>query len=97
MDWFHWTMLAMSAITIVGTPFLLASAIRRRQYHRLFEIPLAALVVCYIAFNDVWPSAVQNAPPLVHRLLLVLLVLWIMECLGFFRWLFSRHQRTQKI
>lgn len=97
MNTIQYLMLGMSAISIVGTPFLLAKATRRRQYYRLFEIPLAAAVVCYIAVSNVWPSAVHNAPPLVHWLLLVLLVLWIMDLLGFFRWLFSRNKRTQQI
>ncbi len=97
MNTLEYLMLGMSAISLVAAPFLLARAIRRRQYYRLFEIPLAASVVCYIAVSDVWPVAIQNAPPPVRWLAPVLFVLWIMDFVGLFRWLFNRCQRTQKI
>lgn len=97
MNTFQCIMLGLGATSIVGAPFLVARAIRRRQYHRLLEIPLTFSFLCYIVVRNVWPSAVQNAPPLVHRMLLVLFVLWIMEFLGFFRWLFNRNQKAQTI
>ena len=88
-------MLAMAVFTIVYFPFLIAKSIRRKQRYRIFEIPLATSMVVYIAISIVWPSAIQAAPPIVHRLLPVLFVLWIADWLGIFRWLFNRQRTPQ--
>ncbi len=93
MNGVDYLFLAMSAAIMIGSPFLIARAIRRRQYYRLFEIPLAASIVLYLTVSNVWLAMVHNAPPIVHRLLLVLFVLWFLDFLGFFRWLFNRNKK----
>lgn len=95
MNIFQYLMLGMSALVIAGTPFLIVKAIRRKQKYRIFEIPVAASAVIYITVSVVWPSALQSAPPTVHRLLPILFLLWIMGYFGFFRWLFNRHRKRQ--
>ncbi len=95
MEWYQYLLLGMTAFSIVGTPFLIAKSVRRKQKYRIFEVPLAASIVIYITVSVVWPSAIQSAPPIVHRLLQVLLVLWIADWLGVFRWLFNRRWKQQ--
>jgi len=95
MNALQYLMIGMSAFVIVYSPFLFAKSVRRKQKYRIFEVPLAASVVIYIAVSVVWPSAIQNAPPIVHRLLPVLFVLWLLDFLGFFRWLFNRQRKRQ--
>ena len=94
MNTLQYLMLAMAVFTIVYFPFLIAKSIRRKQKYRIFEVPLAASLVIYIAVSVVWPSAIQAAPPIVHRLLPVLFVLWIADWLGVFRWLFNRQKAS---
>ena len=95
MNTLQYLMLAMAVFTIAYFPFLIAKSIRRKQRYRIFEIPLATSMVVYIAISIVWPSAIQAAPPIVHRLLPVLFVLWIADWLGIFRWLFNRQRTPQ--
>jgi hypothetical protein len=95
MNGLQYLMLGMSAFAIVYSPFLIAKSVRRKQYYRIFEVPIATSMVVYIAVSVVWPSAIQNAPPIVHRLLPVLFVLWVLDYVGFFRWLFNRHRKRQ--
>ena len=92
MNTLQFLALAMAAFAIVYSPFLIAKSIRRKQKYRIFEVPLAASMVVYIALSIVWPSAIQAAPPVVHRLLPVLFVLWVADWLGIFRWLFNRQK-----
>ena len=92
MNTLQFLVLAMAAFAIVYSPFLIAKSIRRKQKYRIFEVPLAASMVVYIAVSVAWPSAIQVAPPVVHRLLPVLFVLWIVDWLGIFRWLFNRQK-----
>ena len=94
MNTLQYLMLATAVFTIFYTPFLIAKSIRRKQKYRIFEIPLATSMVVYIAISIVWPSAIQAAPPIVHRLLPVLFVLWIADWLGIFRWLFNRQKAS---
>lgn len=95
MNTLQYLVLAMAAFMIVYFPFLTAKSIRRKQRYRIFEIPLATSMVVYIAISIVWSSAIQAAPPIVHRLLPVLFVLWIADWLGIFRWLFNRQRTPQ--
>ena len=92
MNTLQYLMLGMSALVIFYSPFMLAKSFRRKQKYRLVEIPIAASVVIYITVTIVWPSAIQNAPPIVHRLLPVLFVLWVADLFGVFRWLFNRQK-----
>lgn len=94
MNTLQYLMLGMTAIMIVGTPFLIVKAIQRKQKYRLFEIPLSGSIVIYIAVTNVWPSAIQSVPSIVHRLVPVLFVLWIADWLGIFRWLFNRQKAS---
>ncbi len=91
----QYLMFGMSASIVVGFPFLLVKAIRRKQWYRIFEMPLSALIVFYLTLDVGWPSAIKNAPPIVHRLLPILFVLWIADLFGVFRWLFNRHRKRQ--
>ena len=92
MTTLQYLVLAMAAFMMILSPFMIAKPIRRKQKYRIFEVPLAASVVVYIALSIVWPSAIQAAPPVVHRLLPVLFVLWVADWLGIFRWLFNRQK-----
>jgi len=94
MNTLQYLMVGMGALMIVYPPFLIAKSIRRKQKYRLFEIPVAASAVIYITVSVVWPSAMQSAPPIVHRLLPVLFVLWVADWLGVFRWLFNRQKAS---
>ena len=80
---------------IVYSPFLIAKSIRRKQWYRIFEVLLAASMVVYLAVSIAWSSAIQAAPPIVHRLLPLLFVLWIADWLGIFRWPFDRQRTPQ--
>ena len=95
MNSLQYLMLGMSASIVVGFPFLLVKAIRRKQWYRLFEMPLSALVVFYLTLDVGWPSFIRNAPPVIHRLLPLLFLLWLLDFLGFFRWLFNRQRKPQ--
>lgn len=92
MNALQFMMLGMSASIVIGFPFLVAKSIRRKQKYRLFEIPIAASMVIYLTVDVVWPSTIQSAPLIVHRLLPILFVLWVAELFGVFRWLFNRQK-----
>lgn len=94
MNMLQYLVLAMAGFMIVYSPFMIAKPIRRKQKYRIFEVPLATSVVVYIAVSVAWPSAIQAAPPVVHRLLLALFVLWGADWLGVFRWLFNRQKAS---
>ena len=92
MNALQYLMLGMSASVTIGFPLLVVKAVRRKQKYRLFEIPAAASLVIYLTVDIVWPTAIQSAPLIVHRLLPILFVLWIAELFGVFRWLFNRQK-----
>ena len=90
MNILQYLMLGMSAVVIAGTPFMLVKAIRRKQKHRLVEVPSAMLMLIYVTVDIVWPNAIPSAPKFVHHCVLALIVAWIFEFFGGFRWLFNR-------
>ncbi len=85
-------MLGMSAVVVVGTPFMLVKAIQSGQKKRIFDFFVSDLMAFYVAVNAVWPSSIASAPRPVRLLIVVLCLVWVVNFFGVFPRLFNRQK-----
>ena len=92
MGWFHWVMLVFGILYAVSTPVVLAKAMRRKEWQRLFELIVSVLFTSSILVMTLWPAVIENAwaawPPL-RWLWLLSSLLFLADWFGFSRWLFK--------
>lgn len=92
MNTLQYLMLAMSAVVIVVTPFMLVKAIRSGSKKRIFDFFVSDLLFFYVAVDVVWPSAVASAPRPMRLLIVVLCLVWIANFFGAFQRLFNQQK-----
>ena len=90
MGWSQYVMLGFGAFGAVAFPVLLVKAVQRREKHRIYEILVACVLLGWLVFQSLAPSAARHVPPTVHRAVVVVGVLFLLNMFGFSRWLFGR-------
>lgn len=89
MDWLKIYFLACFAIMAVGTPFLLAKAIRRRENARIFDIVICDVFFIVICTQTIWPEFTAYAPRLIRWLMIAAAILVLLNMFGLSRRLFK--------
>lgn len=89
MDWLKIYFLACFAIMAVGTPFLLAKAIRSRENARIFEIAVCDVFFIIFVAPLVWPDSPILALAPIRWLTIASAILLLLNYFGFSRRLFK--------
>ena len=81
MNTLQYLVLAIAIIAVIGAPFMLAKAIRRKQEGRVISI-LRDLVMIYIVCDMAFPSFLTSAPRPVRWFSLLMSLLFILDFFG---------------
>ena len=85
MNALQYIVVVVTSFAVIGTPYMLVLAVRRKQKMRMVDIIACDLMLIYVALDIAFPSVAVSMPRSMHWSYLIVLLEWITNAVGLFR------------
>ncbi len=97
MDWYKAVLLGASVIVVVGLPFMLSKALRRKEKRRVFDILTSTLLIVYMTVTAFLPNFIHGLVAPMRWLVLAMFLLCAANLFGLSYWLFKEPRKTDNM